>query len=195
MSDKYQCFADLAKENACDIDYRISTIVRPSSNVLVVAPHGGSIERRTSEIAKAIAGDDHSLYLFEGLDANGTFDTLHITSHRFDEPSCVQLVQKFPCAISVHGCSGDNEEIFLGGLNSELRHSISKSLLFAGLSVDNGEHKFQGTHPLNICNRTSAGAGVQIEFSDALRGARNEDIAIEVLRDTLADYSSKISKD
>ncbi len=195
MSDKYLCFADLAKENVPGVDYRISTIVRPNSHVLIIAPHGGSIERRTSEIARSLTGDDHSLYLFEGIDPNGTFDTLHITSHRFDEPSCIELVQQFPCAISVHGCSGDREEIFLGGLNLVLRKLFYESLSFAGLTVFNGEHKFQGTHPMNICNRGSTNQGIQIEFSDALRGSRNEKQAISVLRETLTSYCQATFKD
>lgn len=190
MSDKYLCFADLANDNIADVDYRISTIVRPHSPVLIVAPHGGSIERRTSEIAQNLAGREHSLYLFEGLDPNGTFDTLHITSHKFDEPSCLELVKQFHHVISVHGCSGEAEMIFIGGLDHKLRERFTTSLSRAGLPVSNGEHQFQGTHPKNICNLGLSNAGVQIEFSDGLRGASNEKIAIEVLGNALRAHCS-----
>jgi phage replication-related protein YjqB (UPF0714/DUF867 family) len=53
--------------------------------VAVIAPHGGGIEPGTSELATAIAGDDFSLYLFEGLKSAGNGE-LHITSTNFDEP-------------------------------------------------------------------------------------------------------------
>ena len=188
MGDNYQCFAELAKENIPNIDYKISTNERHHSRVLIIAPHGGSIERRTSEIATALAGEDHSLYLFEGLDPEGSFDTLHITSHRFDEPCCVGLVKKFPWVISVHGCTGEKEEVFLGGLDHRLRKLFFESLTLAGLNVSNDDHKFQGTHPMNICNRGSSAKGVQIEFSDGLRGSYKEIAAIESLRKTLNVY-------
>ena len=54
----------------------------------VVAPHGGGIERATSAIARAIAGGDHNLYLFEGRLPSLNYERLHLTSHRYDEPQC-----------------------------------------------------------------------------------------------------------
>ncbi|WP_261338761.1 poly-gamma-glutamate hydrolase family protein [Rhizobium leguminosarum] len=46
------------------VDFRIGVTRIP---VAIVAPHRGHIEPHTSEIAAAIAGEDFSLYLFEGL--------------------------------------------------------------------------------------------------------------------------------
>jgi phage replication-related protein YjqB (UPF0714/DUF867 family) len=57
---------------------------RLGSDVCIIAPHGGKIEKWTSEIATALAGDDYNLYLFEGLKRAKNRD-LHITSSRFDE--------------------------------------------------------------------------------------------------------------
>jgi phage replication-related protein YjqB (UPF0714/DUF867 family) len=55
--------------------------------VAIIAPHGGKIEPGTSEIAAAIAGDDYSLYRFQGL-RDRPREELHITSAKFDEPTC-----------------------------------------------------------------------------------------------------------
>lgn len=195
MGDKYHSFSALAAENVAGVDYRISTRTAPHRHLVVVAPHGGSIERRTSEIASALAKDDYSLYLFEGMDPNGSFDTLHITSHRFDEPSCIQLVGKFSRVISVHGCTGEGEEIYLGGLDVELRHQLHESLTQAGLATHNEGHKFQGTHSKNICNLGLRKQGVQIEFSDGMRGAPRETLAIEIIRHTLCAANLAVGSD
>lgn len=52
--DKYSSYADLAKSEKEDVDYKI--IVRPVANALVVilAPHGGRIEPKTDEIVRRL---------------------------------------------------------------------------------------------------------------------------------------------
>jgi phage replication-related protein YjqB (UPF0714/DUF867 family) len=37
----------------------------------VIAPHGGGIDQYTSDIARAIAGAEFNLYLFEGISRSG----------------------------------------------------------------------------------------------------------------------------
>jgi phage replication-related protein YjqB (UPF0714/DUF867 family) len=69
----------------------------------LIAPHGGGIEPGTSEVADAIAATDFSFYAFEGIKADGNRRDLHITSRRFDEPRCVDLVKASPQVISIHG--------------------------------------------------------------------------------------------
>jgi phage replication-related protein YjqB (UPF0714/DUF867 family) len=64
---------DLAEHETLGKDYRIVVERRSDSSVAVVAPHGGSIERGTYEIARAIAGNDFSLYPFEGTKASGNY--------------------------------------------------------------------------------------------------------------------------
>jgi phage replication-related protein YjqB (UPF0714/DUF867 family) len=59
-----------------------------------VAPHGGRIEDGTLEIARAIAGRDHHLYLLEGRRTSHNYHTLHLTSHRFDKPRCLDLLSQ-----------------------------------------------------------------------------------------------------
>ena len=45
------------------VHYRIETKIKFPSNLLVVAPHGGTIEPGTSEIAKKIAFEKFTIIL------------------------------------------------------------------------------------------------------------------------------------
>jgi phage replication-related protein YjqB (UPF0714/DUF867 family) len=138
----------------------------------VIAPHGGHIEGRTSEIARLIAGDDHGLYLFEGLRTTGdNFDCLHLSSHRFDEPRALDLIADCDTVISVHGYAAPGPDVLLGGLCEGLKHELAQTLTQAGFSCLTEGHPFPGRHPRNICNRGRSAAGVQLELSRALRKA------------------------
>ena len=186
MGDKYPNFGTLSKHAVPGRDYRIILERTGTDRVAIIAPHGGSIERRTSEITRAIAADHYPYYLFEGLDPDGSFDELHITSHRFDEPQCLEFVESIDTVIAIHGCNGDEKQVLLGGLHAELKESIAYFLREAGVATDVETHKFQGKHRSNICNRGRLGAGVQIEFSDALRGAAEEASAVDAIRKALS---------
>ena len=54
MTDRYQNFADLSADMQEGVDYRIRSSDCGTS-VVILAPHGGSIEPETAEIAEAIA--------------------------------------------------------------------------------------------------------------------------------------------
>ena len=101
MPDQYANFTALAAKETLGTDYQIFLTDRGTPAV-VIAPHGGCIEPGTSEIAKAIAGDDLSVYIFEGL-GNRPHGDLHIASHRFDEPNGLELVIAAQTAIAIHG--------------------------------------------------------------------------------------------
>ena len=186
-ADRYRSFASLAAAHAHGRDYRIHTQIRAESAVAVIAPHGGSIERRTSAIARAVAGADFNLYLFEGLDEAGSFDTLHITSHRFDEPACLRLVSRCDTVVAVHGCSGDTEKVMLGGRDSRLIARMEAAISDTGVNVSSRHHPYPGRHARNICNRGRRGRGVQLEMTDRLRGGAGEAAVIEAVRRVLRD--------
>jgi phage replication-related protein YjqB (UPF0714/DUF867 family) len=81
-ANSYVGFADLAKHQRRGRDFEI-LICRLSSRVAVIAPHGGGIERGTSEIARAIAGEDFNVYALEGIKPTGNYKALHLTSRLF----------------------------------------------------------------------------------------------------------------
>lgn len=184
-ADRYRSFASLAAAHVHGTDFRIHTRIRAQSPVAVIAPHGGSIERRTSAIARAVAAEDFNLYLFEGLDEAGSFDTLHITSHRFDEPQCLRLVSRCDTVVAIHGCSGNTERVMLGGRDYRLIASIEAAIGDVGVNVSSRHHPYPGRHVRNICNRGRRGRGVQLEMSDALRGGAGEAAVIDAVRRVL----------
>ena len=57
--DTYNRFDDLIKHEVLDIDYKIS-IHDVGSPITIIAPHGGKIEPRTSDIAKHIAKTNYN---------------------------------------------------------------------------------------------------------------------------------------
>lgn len=171
-SDGYRGFDDLAGQYVEGVDYAVEVIPRLRSPVAVVAPHGGRIEGRTSEIARLIAGDDHRLYLFEGLRAGGdNFDCLHLASHRFDEPRALDLIAGCDTVIAVHGYAASGPDVLLGGRDERLKLNVARSLQAAGLSFLTEGHRYPGIDTRNICNRGRSGAGVQMELSSGFRRA------------------------
>lgn len=165
----YSGYADLARAQVRGRDFEITIQRRTRSPVAVIAPHGGGIEDGTSEIARAIAGDDFNLYLFEGLRPSRNYAALHLTSHRFDEPECLDLVASCHYVLAVHGCDGHGDRALLGGLDVELRAELAEVLEGARISAESEGHRFPAVHPTNICNRGARGRGVQLELTHPLR--------------------------
>jgi len=167
MNDKYRNFRDLADHEVDGVDYRIRT--RSAAATLILAPHGGGIEPGTSELAEAIAGDDHSFYLFEGLKASGNSD-LHITSSNFDEPTCRAMVTQADHVVAIHGEERDDAVVFIGGLDQGCIERLSASLASAGFVIKGPDKPhLKGHTQVNVCNCGRSGAGVQLEITDGLR--------------------------
>jgi phage replication-related protein YjqB (UPF0714/DUF867 family) len=183
-NDRYKSFADLAAHETENVDYRISVIRRPGSSIAVIAPHGGGIEPRTSDIARTIAGEEFNLYLFEGIKASGNA-ALHVASHQFDEPSCLALIGECSTVIAIHGCDGEGERVLIGGFNLELKAHLAVTIRKAGVQVDTYGHSFQATDRNNICNRGRSGTGVQLELTASLRGSANTMRLVRAVRSVL----------
>lgn len=177
----YRGFADLQAQAAENEDYAITAVVRAHAGVAIIAPHGGLIEPRTSTIARAIAAEDFSLYLFEGIRRTGNFDLLHLTSNAFDEPRCLELVACCRIVVSVHGFRGHDEQVLIGGLDKALIGAIARSFSSAGIPFATEGHRYPAVDARNICNRGLRGQGVQLEISSGLRkSARRQELAAAV---------------
>ena len=170
MADKYRNFAALARNERSGIDYRV--LVRRARHAFaIIAPHGGGIEAGTSEIADAIAGENFSFYAFEGLKSSGNAD-LHITSTRFDEPMCLNVLGHSTVVLTLHGehSEDEGESVFLGGRDTALGAQLKTALTRKGFDVRKNEDRdLQGLEPSNVCNRGISGAGIQLELSRAVR--------------------------
>ena len=167
MPDKYRDFASLATaepQGAFSISVR-----NTGTAVAIAAPHGGEIERGTSEIARAVAADDLSYYVFEGTKTQDNGD-LHITSSNFDEPRCLGLLRAAYTVVTVHGENSEHEVVYLGGRDRAALASLRRTLAGYGFTArEHSNPKLQGLHPNNICNIGRSGVGVQLELSRGLR--------------------------
>jgi phage replication-related protein YjqB (UPF0714/DUF867 family) len=171
MVDRYSSFAELAANERDGVDYQIRVENR-GTPIAVIAPHGGRIEPRTSDIAAMIAGDALSFYAFEALRVAGKRGTLHITSAKFDEPQALALVGEAQKAVAIHGRADDGDPltVYVGGLDTALRDEIVATLKaagFAAAAITQGS--LAGRNSANICNRGAAGAGAQLELPWTLR--------------------------
>ena len=187
QSDDFLSYGDLSGRYTEGVDYAVQVLRREQSRVAILAPHGGRIEGRTSEVAQLIAGGEHRLYLFEGLRSTGdNFDCLHLASHRFDEPRALELISICDTVVAVHGYAGRGPDLLLGGLSERLKLEIARALTDHGFTCQVEGHRFPGKDPLNICNRGRSGAGVQLELSEGLRKVGDLPALAETVRNVLA---------
>lgn len=179
--DKYSSISELVSKERVDRDYRIFIDRRPGSSITIVAPHGGMIEPDTSEIAKAIAGSEMNCYCFEGIKRAGNYEALHVASHRFDDKNCLDLLAKSHAVVTVHGCVGDVEAVYLGGLDVELIAKLIQAFRKAEIPAYSDGHDFPGVDRMNVCNRGATGKGAQLEITRAFRkGSRVNSLVSEV---------------
>jgi phage replication-related protein YjqB (UPF0714/DUF867 family) len=165
--DTYGDFRELAVREADNVGYRIRTI--DADTTLILAPHAGGIEPGTSELAEAIAGSEHSLYLFEGIKARGNGE-LHITSARFDEPSCLAMLARAEHVVTIHGERRGEAAVIVGGLDTKAISQISAALEAAAFLVKESDTiDLDGRAQTNVCNRGRSRAGVQLEITEGLR--------------------------
>jgi phage replication-related protein YjqB (UPF0714/DUF867 family) len=180
MADTYPNFATLERHERSGIDYCV-LVRREEPAFAIVAPHGGGIEPGSSEIADAIARQRWSFYAFEGLKRSGN-SSLHITSTAFDEPMCLVLLSDTTRVVTIHGeeSDDDGEGVFVGGLDIELGTHVGALLKKQGFDVrKHPSPDLQGLDPQNICNRGTAGAGIQLELSRAVRETLFESLTRE----------------
>lgn len=186
----FKSFADLAQAYREDEDYRITCQPCDAALACIVAPHGGGIEANTADIARAIAGAEFSLYLFEGLLPSENYERLHLTSHYFDEPNCLKMLAGSDDVVTIHGCSVKGEVVLIGGLDKALVAELQTSITDAGVTCQVEGHAFPATNPDNICNRGRRKAGVQLELSLELRQSPNRHRLEAAVRKVLLQRSA-----
>jgi phage replication-related protein YjqB (UPF0714/DUF867 family) len=186
-NDRYSSFVQLQDHETLDEDYTLS-LRDAGSRVTIIAPHGGKIEPRTSDLARRIAGENYNFFCFEGIKEKDNA-RLHITSHRFDEPGALKLVSKSELVVTVHACTGTAGLVHIGGLNKKLGRMIARELQDRDIGVSNDHPRFQGSNPANICNRGATGIGVQLEVTRDLRDDLNKvKVIARAVRAALLNY-------
>ena len=163
---RYHDFASLKRRFSEGDHYKIR-MRAGTSGILIMAPHGGKIEPATDDIADAVAGENHAFYAFCGVRRQGN-RTLHITSHRFNEPRAIAAACRASTVVTIHGCRDRTSVVYLGGRHRRLRQQLHSTLTTAGFAVRENPN-LPGLHPANVCNRGQSGMGVQLELSSGLR--------------------------
>ncbi|MEZ2331170.1 poly-gamma-glutamate hydrolase family protein [Mesorhizobium sp. RCC_202] len=171
MDNEFPNFAALKAAKIENVDYRI--VVRRGSrtgNAIVMAPHGGKIEPRTSLITETIAGRDLDMYCFEGLMPESNRE-LHITSRNFDEVTALKLLRTKSTVVTIHGRQDrdDPSTVYMGGKDAALVSEIVERLQEAGFETQKDNHPFPGIQDTNIVNRGLTGKGAQLEVPLSLR--------------------------
>lgn len=184
----YRNYHELATHECRGRDYLIET--RPGhTGLLVMAPHGGCIEPGTDILASALAATRHAYYGFIGLKPRGN-RSLHLPSHRFDEPLASGMAARADWVLTLHGCARRDASILVGG-----RDRIQRTLFCSGLKAAGfraripRKHGLAGRHPTNLCNRGRLRAGVQLEIARDLRNwlhPSTDRILLQRLRTALA---------
>lgn len=189
--DAYRSFKELAASQRENDDWR-RVLVGRNSPMAVIAPHGGGIESGTSEIATAIAGGDMSLYCFEGLKTRGN-RVLHITSTRFDDPVCLELLSSVQVVITIHGCAQKSDIVRIGGRHEQLCVQTAAGLGAAGFPSVQDDSDLSGTDLINICNRGQTGMGIQLEISRGLRARMFASLDAEGRRVRTPEFQAFVS--
>lgn len=168
MSDLYPSMTALLAARTEGVDYTITSIVNPFSPVAITAPHGGNIERGSSEVGALIREyGNYNYFSFNALLSDSS--DLHVTSTNYDEPTILGMMAAADFCVGIHGKSGTDESIYVGGLDSAFRNIVWTKLEEAGFTCLLAPEGIAGQEPMNITNRTRSGGGVQLETTTNLR--------------------------
>ena len=172
-----------------------------NNRLIVIAPHGGNIEKYTDEQAEHVGQKLSSEYVSEWIckgfkKGGGAFDRWHITSTEISEESFPKLKtimrRHFEYSIAFHGWR--DESICIGGtmppnVKQLIKEVITKVVPDSIEVKDDGcPEGFNGNNPENIVNRLSI-KGLQIEQSEEARKFYGIDIA-----DAVADVIGPLIK-
>ena len=210
MNEPCHDFADLVLSFRSNIDYEIEVIER-GSPFCIVAVHGGGIDPLTEELARAVAGRAHSLYLLRALKPE-IREQLRIPARRYKEMRLDNMMQRSKAALSIVGCACDDVAVHLGGQNRRLKGVLETHLIEQGFETGSPVTPGASHSPTRFYNRADQG-GVQIELGEKLRaslldapltskpyqeaGRRNArfDALVGALKDALANYEQVLATD
>jgi len=169
-TDYYRSMTDLLKDTQEGKDWTKENTNR-HSNVLIFAPHGGNIEKGTTELTKAIVNKgNYDYYVFNGT-RNKNNSQLHVTSTNYNDPDLINRNYNKDISISVHGAgqSQGKNTVLIGGRDEKLIQLISKELSTFKFNVQRSLGHLAGIDTNNVVNYNKKGQGVQLELTPDLR--------------------------
>ncbi|MDO9574582.1 MAG: poly-gamma-glutamate hydrolase family protein, partial [Candidatus Contubernalis sp.] len=93
-----------------------------------------------------------------------------------DEPRALKLLARAEACLALHGREGDEEIVYIGGLNQKLTLLTTGMLIQYGFGVKEAPEALAAKSPKNICNRCTGGKGLQLELSYGLRKSMFENV-------------------
>jgi phage replication-related protein YjqB (UPF0714/DUF867 family) len=158
----------------------------------IIAPHGGGIEKGTSELCLAIAGYHpatlevtppgavtYDYWMFEGLRPRDNA-LLHVTSIHCDDGVALSLCAGALNALGLHGCTPERaglregeQAVLVGGRDETLKLLLLAAFRPTGIEAIDARplDGINGDEVRNIANRTLLGMGGHLEITTPLREA------------------------
>jgi phage replication-related protein YjqB (UPF0714/DUF867 family) len=167
-ADTFGSMTELVGALAAGENYSLQIDTSYHSAVKIFAPHAGCIEPCTGPVALALAEGHFDLFAFHGTRKKDCFDTLHVTSARYDLPECVRLASEGELAVSIHGCAGKESFLEIGGGAADLAAELTELLVRNGFDARVPPLSRRGEDPGNFINKAKRG-GIQIEMSEGIR--------------------------
>ena len=164
---------------------------KDENRIFIMAPHGGSIESGTTELALATAGFvknfngdtdtsvTHNYFIFNGTNPNDQNGRLHVTSSHYDDVDANELVSNSLISFAFHGCTdGQPDEstghgyqaCLIGGRDQVLKEILEAQLKNVGFNAFiTTQDDLDGSLASNIINKNKRSRGAQVELTTSLR--------------------------
>ncbi|MFC0137937.1 hypothetical protein CD127_06945 [Staphylococcus petrasii] len=142
-----------------------------NSNALIIAPHGGNIEKGTTELAKSIANKgNYDYYAFNAI-RDYKNNELHVTSTNYDDKDLINSNYNRDVSIAIHGMSDAQyyNTVLVGGRNFRLMDLISQELKGLNYIVKEPTGYLAGRDKRNVVNFNKNGMGIQLEITRDIR--------------------------
>lgn len=167
-TDKYKSMTEMMSKNPPGRYWEIKT-KNLYTNTLITAIHGGGIEIGCTELAEEssnLLNVDFFTLLGNKSSNNGE---LHVTSTNYDEPTLINMTRRSDYTVAIHGASGTDKKVLLGGLDFVNKEKIKNHLTLKGFDAEDAPDNLSGTDTNNITNQNKRHKGVQLELTTALR--------------------------
>jgi phage replication-related protein YjqB (UPF0714/DUF867 family) len=164
---------------------------KDENKIFVMAPHGGSIESGTTELALATAGFvknfnghtdtsfTHDYFIFNGTNPKDENGKLHVTASHYNDPDANELVSDSLISFAFHGCTDLEPDqstgkgykaCLIGGRDQILKEILEVQLMSAGFNAFiTTQDKLDGSLANNIINKNKRKRGAQVEMTTSLR--------------------------
>lgn len=87
----------------------------------------------------------------------------------YDEPKLIKMLEKSKETISIHGSSGDDPIVYIGGKDTKMSKSIAKALRKKDFTVKESPKELNAQSDDNFVNKNDTDSGVQLELTTAQR--------------------------